>query len=73
MTKEKLIEFRNHYFPEKTGAKSRVLMCQEFKKHRLNVRCLMAWEYKQNPIPVWFVNVANDFDKDGVLKEKDNV
>ncbi len=65
MTKEKLREFREHYFPDKTIAKSRSLMCERFG---ITTRCARSWEDGHYPVQPWFEKHAIDFDKDGILK-----
>lgn len=68
MKETQLREFREHYFPEKTITESRALMCAEFKGYGLTERTARTWEQGADPVQPWFVKVANDFDKDGVLK-----
>ena len=67
MDKLNLRKFREHYFPGNI-TESRALMCNQFKEYKLTERCARAWEAGQNIISPWFVKVANDFDKDGVLE-----
>ncbi len=70
MQKEDLKRFREHYFYGivLNITESREFMCQQFKEYGLTERTARNWESGQRKISPWFIKVANDYDKDGVLK-----
>lgn len=66
MNKSNLRKFREHYFPEKTIAKSRSIMGLEFGITKSRIK---SWELGQRPIQGWFKKVAEDFDRDNILEK----